>query len=124
MNNKVVLLNNGTRGAVDIDLPGTGREHEMLVTRKRASADGVSDEVVKQIVKVNRPHSITLRARERRVFDRRILDDPVIASRIRSGVLTVIPYREPITSTSSYKGDGSKSVKPFTKRSGGKAEKE
>lgn len=101
---QIVLINKGTRGAVDIDLPGTGRAHEMLVHRKRKSEVGTGDEVVRQLVKVHRPRSVTLNKGDRLVVDDAILNDPVTASRIRSGVLAVQPYRERVVTKPKAKG--------------------
>lgn len=91
---KIVLINTGKRGSVDVDLPGTGREHEMVVTRSKVSDKGRGDEIVKQIVKVQRPHSVALKTGDVVIVDESVFEDPVIASRIREGVLAVRKYRE------------------------------
>ncbi len=83
----VVLFNTGKRGTVDVHFPDSGREHEMLVRRKKRSEDGIGDEVVAQLVRVKRPHSKCLRKGEQVILPSSVLQDPIIASQLREGVL-------------------------------------
>lgn len=119
----IILVNTGLRGSVDIDLP-TGREHEMVVTRSKTTDEGVGQEVVKRIVKVHRPHSRTLAVGETIELDDSVLKDPVIASRLREGVLARrIGRRGPKKAKPTEEAARVKSEAPATPRAEGKGRK-
>lgn len=83
----IVLYNPGTRGAVDVSIPGTEREREMVVTTMKKTEKGRGNEVVKRIVRVPTRRSRILARGEQIVVDGSALDDPVIQSQLRGGVL-------------------------------------
>lgn len=113
---EVMLVNRGTRGSVDIDIPGTGRPREAVVTRSKVGPKGVGREVVKQIVSITARDSRTLAPGERIRLPLSVLDDPVIASRIRAGVLgvSVVPARTPSPRALKRQADAEKKGKKAT----------
>lgn len=115
----IVLYNPGTRGSVDVSIPGTERERELVVTTMQKTAKGRGNDVVKRIVRVPTRRSRILHRGEQIVVDRSALDDPVIQSQLREGVLKFRFDRErPVKKAKPTEepAPGSRTPKPAEKK--------